>query len=155
MAFPQALKCRTEDGPTEVELRKMIQTCMKRVGNNAQSYGNQSNDNSNGYDRYGDNYDSSSNSNSDEYYPHNQRRMKNKDNNQNTRYKRRNRDKNNYHYDEGNYQTTGNYNRQQNENDRSSSDDRDRACIIQCFFQEMKMVSKISNTKSLHFIGIS
>ncbi|XP_058830501.1 general odorant-binding protein 71 [Topomyia yanbarensis] len=198
-----ALKCRTEDGPTSDEVRKVIRTCMKRISTesenkttNSDEYedydssssemdsgeqdqkdggkrddGKQksgSNQKGNGNGRNGDdggrnagrNRDDNRNADRspgqsgrsrDSDYGYGMGRRNNDGMNQRGRYKRQ-------YYDDdpqgrygNNYQQTDRYNRERNgfmnsngnnsSNNASGSLERDRACLMQCFFQEMKMTN--------------
>lgn len=188
-----ALRCRTEDGPSSDEVRKAIQTCMKRISSEAE---NKSSDES--YDSYDSYYSDASqseeNNQRDGKQANNQRGNgrdhgdgdKNGDRNSNKNggnHQISNRDRKedgrqperDYGYDGGNNGRFGRYKRQyyndnpnngygnngyqqnmqrydrdrnnfQNSNGknfRNASDNvnRDRACLMQCFFQELKMTN--------------
>lgn len=134
-AWGNALKCQTDDGVTEEDVRRIVRVCMRKIGDNTYDGSDYDNDESG---EYGDD---------DTEDRQSRRRPKFEDD-----YRQRNRDhyrsakssfRNNGYYDEydGNSRNGGG-DRQRSHNvsltDKQS--ERDRACIIHCFFQEMKMV---------------
>ncbi|XP_038107966.1 general odorant-binding protein 71 [Culex quinquefasciatus] len=197
-----ALKCRTEDGPSSDEVRKVIRVCMKQITTEAEnkssdeyedydsSYSDTESDEQDGKngakqsegshrnDARGKNSDGdrnggsrSSGKNDDRRMSEGRNRKKSNDrdqdwdynghgpgrrggdgrNQQSGRYKRQ-------YYNDGSqggygysYQQNDRYNRDRetfmnpgaNNSSTNSSEnpERDRACLMQCFFQEMKMTN--------------
>ncbi|XP_001655335.2 general odorant-binding protein 71 [Aedes aegypti] len=200
-----ALKCRTEDGPSSDEIRKVIRVCMKRITSESENKSN------NEYENYDSSYsDSNSDEDRESSTEGNTRRQTNGGNqstntrgrngedmsrgrdssrssddrsrgdnrnrqdngrrrdrerdydygpmgrrmddgrNQQGRYKRQ-------YYNDGaqggygyNYQQNDRYNRDRNQfmhpngnisSNGTNNTERDRACMMQCFFQEMKMTN--------------
>ncbi|XP_058458044.1 general odorant-binding protein 71 [Malaya genurostris] len=181
------LKCRTEEGPTSEEVRRVIRICMNRIGTddseNKTTTGYEYNDydsphsemtseeqgenearrrdsNQKGYggginrnDRErntGDIRNAGRNQqangrNGNENHAYGMRNRNNDGINRNGRYKRQ-------FYDDDpqgryGYQQTDRYNQDRNRfmksngNNSGDSANRDRACFMQCFFQEMKMTN--------------
>ncbi|GAB0096386.1 General odorant-binding protein 71 [Sergentomyia squamirostris] len=121
------LKCQTDDGPTEEDVKRVVRVCMKKIG---ESFDEDSND-------YDD--DDQQDSDQDNYRSRNRDHLRGRQG----RYRR------------SNYRNTdrgggGGGNRYsgygQNQNQSQSNYDRrseyDRSCLIHCFFQEMKMTNE-------------
>ncbi|EDS34381.1 conserved hypothetical protein [Culex quinquefasciatus] len=143
LAFLQgtaALKCRTEDGPSSDEVRKVIRICMKQITTEAENKSS---------DEYED-YDSSySDTESDEQDGKNGAKQSEGSHRNDARGKNSDGDRN------GGSRSSGrNDDRRMGEGrNRKKSNDRDqdwdyyghgpgrRTCLMQCFFQEMKMTN--------------
>ncbi|XP_055532839.1 general odorant-binding protein 71 [Wyeomyia smithii] len=192
-----ALKCRTEDGPTSDEVRKVVRTCMKRISSESDNK-TQSSSSSNEYENYDSSADDDDSDDEKKQPDGRQNRTGTQRNSKSNRGDSRNRGRNNndhsnsnrnrmdggrnrdwdygndmgrrndggrmsngrykrQYYNDGtqdgygySYQQNDRYNRDRNNflnpTDNSSknateNEDRDRACLMQCFFQEMKMTN--------------
>ncbi|KAL1396309.1 hypothetical protein pipiens_010613 [Culex pipiens pipiens] len=161
-----ALKCRTEDGPSSDEVRKVIRICMKQITTEAE---NKSSDEYEDYDSSysdteSDEQDGKNGGKQSEGSHRNDARGKNSDGDRNggsrssgrnddrrmgegrNRKKSNDRDQDWDYYGhgpgrrsgDGRNQQSGRYKRQYY---NDGSQERDRACLMQCFFQEMKMTN--------------
>lgn len=131
------LKCQTDDGVTEEDVRRIVSVCMRKIGDNSYGEGSDySEDNSNEYGQDDENDDR--HAKSEENY-----RQRNRDHFRNSRGSFRNTNYQDYQYDTPQYRSGGG-DRQRNQNISitEKQTERDRACIVHCFFQEMKMVSE-------------
>lgn len=137
-----ALKCQTEDGVTEDDVRRIIRVCMRKIGEN--TYGENSSEYDDDSDEYGD----------DEQEKRSNRRNAKTENNYGQQLNQGSYWNNGRNFRSGGY---GDYNNQydygRNGGDRNDRNvnrknnsltdkqtERDRACMVHCFFQEMKMV---------------
>ncbi|XP_055619284.1 general odorant-binding protein 71 [Toxorhynchites rutilus septentrionalis] len=186
-----ALRCRTQDGPSSEEVRKVIRTCMKRVttetDNETSNENNESSDssypdanqseengqrdindarqgNQRGNGRNNGGGDRTNDRNSDKNGENRQNNNRNRNegeryserdfgyggwgNGRSGRYKRQYyNDRSNNGYGNG-YQENNRYDRDQRNfqgfngnSSHNASVGRDRACLMQCFFQELKMTN--------------
>lgn len=143
-----SLRCQTDDGVTEEDVRRIVRVCMRKVGENDE-------DNSE-YDEDSSDYDDDGEEDGGQRGGGGGRRK-------NTRYgddyRQRSRDhsryfrksfKNGYYDDYEGY--SRNNNRRGEDRDRTGGQnvsltdkqtERDKACVVHCFFQEMKMVNLV------------
>lgn len=169
----QALRCRTEDGPGEEELKKISRLCMKKVGENES---NSEDDNSGSSENGNDNdYYGTANRNRNDGTNFNNRNQRNKMNDnrynqnqyngQNVNYPGDGRDNsfgslqspardsnwpsangNGNSYDWNGNQSYGSMGPrgQGRAGTRSNQTEQDRACFVHCFYHELKLVSPLS-----------
>lgn len=139
-----SLKCQTDDGVTEEDVRRIVRVCMRKIGDNTYDGNDYSDDNSDEYDDQ-DN-DQERNNDRKHQRPEDEYRQRNRDHYRNFRNGDYN-DNDGYSRNNGggdrNRNQNSNSNNNNNNQDTSLTDkqtERDRACLVHCFFQEMKMV---------------
>lgn len=151
--FGKSLRCRTDEGPTEEDIKKIVRICMHKVGEN-----DTENDYSDENDLDSDEKNGEVSTN--RAIRHNDRQNFNRFNYQNNM---QNNNQNNPYgnpnmYGQNNFGSNGhqeNYNDQfQNQNPprynnkfnsnktsaNNNQTEQDRACLVHCFFHELKMV---------------
>lgn len=136
-----ALKCQTEDGGvTEDDVRRIVRVCMRKIGDN--SYGDGSDYSENESDEY-DQDEASSAERNEKKYSHSEDdyRQRTRDHYRGSGRSFRNGDYGDYNYD-GHSRNEYRRGRNQTISVTEKQAERDRACIIHCFFQEMKMVTR-------------
>ena len=163
-SYCHTLKCQTDDGITEEGVRRIVRVCMRKIGENT--------------------YDSDSDYDKDDSEEYDDQDEKQEDNDRNYNRRRhygseddyRQRNRNQYRgyrksysggsYDDydngyGGYGSSrgggGDNNRNGNNKNVSLTDkqaERDKACIVHCFFQEMKMVSCPNHHKAMIYLEV-
>ncbi|XP_054738921.1 odorant-binding protein 59a [Anastrepha obliqua] len=126
-----ALKCRTDDGPSEVELKRITRSCMRKIGENAHSSkgGSKSSSNNRHYGPlHQSNFGAQYNSNSSydynyDYEDDDNDRYNSNNNNYNNKYNNNNYNYNNGNYerDQGNRNALQQRNRERQQNNRGDS----------------------------------
>lgn len=146
----QALKCQTDEGITEEEARKMVKKCTKKTSDYFDDKSYQEYDNYDSNEDGGEQHNRFSNKDWDEKNVrnhqtnnYNMRNNGNQENHRGSNYARSMRQdylnqKNHQNYND-NFQKHG-FNNHGNTSNRS---DNDQSCLFQCFFQELKSVSKL------------
>lgn len=141
-----ALKCQSDDGVTDDDVRRIARVCMKKIGDNTYDGSDYDNEDSGEYDdEETDDRPSRKRSQPEDDYTYRQR-----DHYRNFRKSARNAYYNDYDGNPrngrggggGNGEDRGDRQRNQNVSLTDKQAERDKACLIQCFFQEMKMVSQ-------------
>lgn len=129
-----SLKCQTDDGITEEDVRRIVRVCMRKVGENTYDGSEYSDTDSEEYD------DQENNERNDRKYSRGGggEDQRNRDHYRNFRQTYRNGDYGGGDYD--GYTRGGDRSRNQNVSLTDKQAEKDRACIVHCFFQEMKMV---------------
>lgn len=163
----QALRCRTDDGLSEEDMKRIARTCMKQVGNRDGDFND--NDSSNNSENSDNDSDEDNNDRNGRNRHQGHQNQYNQYNGKNSRqkydYKRFSglRDEKRYNRQQdwgndnnyNNNNNNNNYNNNNNNNQRNQSNqnrgrydsnystnntDQDRNCLMHCFFREMKMV---------------
>lgn len=129
-----SLKCQTDDGITEEDVRRIVRVCMRKVGDSTYDNSDYSDNSSEEYD------DQEGGERSDRKYPRGGggEDQRSRDHYRNFRQTYRNGDYGGGDYD--GYTRGGDRARNQNVSLTDKQTEKDRACIVHCFFQEMKMV---------------
>uniref|UniRef100_A0A1B0FQ79 Uncharacterized protein n=1 Tax=Glossina morsitans morsitans TaxID=37546 RepID=A0A1B0FQ79_GLOMM len=126
-----ALRCRTDDGPSEAELKRVTRNCMRKLSENYMQTtlnGHQQNQHAQQHNKEDENANSRTNAdNGGDYLNYNQRNQfqshenyNNNNNNNSTRYNNR--------YN----------NKSKNSNNNNSTDS---FCLAHCFFEQMQMLN--------------
>lgn len=163
------MRCQLDDGPSEEEIKKVVRICMRKLGDNSDrnnsenSYedSDEENDNRNDYNHGKNNNNNNNNNNRGNRFARHADMMGDRWQQQegyDNVYGNRNQQRydNNYYGNNGNngFDMGNNYghpsydNRNHNLSNRNRNYDRnnmeDKSCMMQCFFQEMKMVKQSS-----------
>ncbi|KAJ6645551.1 General odorant-binding protein 71, partial [Pseudolycoriella hygida] len=158
------LRCQVEDGPSEEELKRVVRTCMRKLGDSSDRNNSDTSDEDSNSDESYDNRKNNDNGKSDNnnnnrghrfardlvryqqqgydnaYGNRNPQRYDNSyGNNGNTGFDYGN-DFGNSGYPE-NFENNRNYNMSNRNNNEGDSNDGGKSCMMQCFFQEMKMTN--------------
>lgn len=140
--FIQAVRCRTEDGPSAEEVKKVIRTCMNKLSDEQKGSSNLHSKNDS--DEDDDDSDEDSNEKQNNHHSNN-KQLNRGGNNRNIKYQHESRFKRETKpntmpmqpQDNNDFQSKHS---QLNHSDHSISNGQENSCMVQCFFQEMKMV---------------
>ncbi|XP_055715306.1 general odorant-binding protein 71 [Phlebotomus papatasi] len=122
------LKCQTEDGPTEDDVKRIVRICMRKIGEEI--------DEDNDYDD-----DDQRDSDQDNYRSRNRDHLRGRQGRyRRSTYRNSDRDRSRYSGSSGSSGSGYGQNNSQSNYDRRS--EYDRTCLIHCFFQEMKMTNE-------------
>lgn len=132
-----ALKCQTDDGITDEDVKRIVRVCMRKIGDN--SYGDGNDYSENESDEYDQDDASSAERNNRKYSHSEDDRQSNRDHYRGSGRSFRNGDYGDYNYDG---HSRNGRDRNQTISVTEKQAERDRACIVHCFFNEMKMVLK-------------
>ncbi|XP_059621757.1 general odorant-binding protein 71 [Phlebotomus argentipes] len=117
----EGLKCQTDDGPTEEDVKRVVRVCMRKIGEELD-------DNSNDYE------DDEQPSDQDNYRSRNREHLRGRQG----RYRR-----SGYKNSSNGYgQSNNNNNNNNNQSNYERRSEYDRSCLMHCFFQEMKMTNE-------------
>ncbi|ALC42277.1 Obp59a [Drosophila busckii] len=122
----RALRCRSQDGPSEAELKRVVRSCMQRNGNN-----NNQDDNERRYGNQRNNFDSSYANNQDYGYAQAQGQGSN---NQQQQQSYGNR------WQRSLKQSDMGSNNNNNNNNKGNNTSEMGQCVSQCFFEELNMI---------------
>ncbi|XP_055837561.1 general odorant-binding protein 71 [Episyrphus balteatus] len=153
------IKCRTDEGPSDEDLKRITRSCMRKISENGGRYNQNQSDSS--YGTY-DNWDYDEYNRDDRFRQGNRERLqmrgrskrsgndrkydltnRERNGNQNSRTSGNTNSNNNYNNHHGN-SMGGNSNNHTSYGDRRSRDmqnDQDRACVVHCFFEELNVLN--------------
>lgn len=161
------MRCRTDDGPSEEEIKKIVRTCMRKLGDQSNQHNSDNSYEDSNSDEDHDNrnnYNNNNNNRGNRFARHadmvdrwqQQQGYDNSYGNRNQQSYGNNDYYGNNGFDTGNnFQNAGNSNYGNNRNlsnrignhNRDQNNVQDKSCMVQCFFQEMKMVKFKTNLK--------
>lgn len=142
----KAVRCRTEDGPSAEDVKKVIRTCMNKLSDeqNGSDHGSRDysdeDDDDNEYDDNNDNHKRNNSHNNKQSNKGNNNRRNFSYQQLGTRIKRETKPNGMplHPHDNNDFQWRNQQQTHSEHSDRNSN--KDKSCIVQCFFQEMKMV---------------
>ena len=144
------MRCRTEDGPTEEEIKRIARTCVRSISDAESDYYSDDRNSSNN-----DEDENSEEDNNDGFgrdRTRNQHRVRPKN-----RFKRFIRGSTEFHFDGrsdanrqpyNGHRNQSNFGHQNRDKKSNSTSDHDQSCMTHCFFREFKMVGSAAYDRS-------